>query len=79
MLGHLGEISVDEHRIGIQLDENPLKSTPFHEGSKLRQLERAKVENQLKAKKIDPALYEWASRVLFAEKKDGDLCFCVDY
>lgn len=33
----------------------------------------------LSHKVMEPAQTEWAARIVFALKKDGSICFCVDY
>lgn len=77
--GHLGVVKPTEHRINLLEQSSPFNSAPFLAGPKTRKLEEAEVNKQIPAGVIEHAQSEWAAPVLFAAKKDGRLCFCVEY
>ena len=65
--------------IDLVPDAKPFKSAPYRAGPKTRELEQAEVEKKRKAGVIEPVMSEWTAPVLFAQKKDGKLRFCIDF
>ena len=77
--GHLGLIQAVTHNITLEPSSRPFHSAPYRAGPKMREHEKAEIDNMLKAGVIEPSSSEWASPIVFVPKKDGKLRFCVDY
>ena len=77
--GDLGKIRATEHNIDIKPDTRPLHHHPYRAGPESRKILEYHINRQLAADVIEPAQSEWASPVLLAPKKDGNLRFCVDF
>ena len=45
----------------------------------MRDTVRKEIDKMLALGAIQPSSSPWASPVVLVEKKDGDVCFCVDY
>lgn len=54
--GQLCEINVTKMRINIVPDSKPFKSKPFRAGPKTRELERTKIDKQLKSGVMEPVM-----------------------
>ncbi len=68
-----------DHKIELEGDEQPPRSRLYPmSGHKLQKVKEYLEEN-LKKEFITPSKAPFASPILFAEKKDGSLRFCVDY
>lgn len=78
-LGHLGTISVTQHRIEVKPGSKPVHMQPYRAGPKSREIEAAEVDKMLAEDVIEPAQSEWASPVVLVPKSDGTRRFCVDY
>lgn len=77
---YLGRTTTVKHRVDLELLEiRPINSVPYHAGPKRHDLERCKIENMLAMNVTEPVRSEWASPVVFVQKKDGNLRFCADY
>lgn len=78
--GHLDRVNVAKHRIMLIFqDAPPIHSKRYNAGPKQRELERKEKENMREAGVAEPAVTEWASRVVLVPKKDSSLQFCVNY
>ena len=73
-----GRTTLAEHRIDID-PTHPIRLLPY----RLPQAYRALVKEELKDMEasgvIEPSVSEWAAPIVLVKKKDGSLCFCVDY
>jgi len=68
-----------DHKIELEGDEQPPRSRLYPiSGHKLQKVKEYLEEN-LKKEFITPSKAPFASPILFTEKKDGSLRFCVDY
>lgn len=61
------------------LDIRPIKSVPYCTGPKARKFEWTEIDKMLGINVIDFSQSEWASRIVFAAKKDGSSRSCIDY
>lgn len=77
--GTLGTIKAAVHRIELEPGSRPIHQQPYRAGPTQREHERREIDKMLKAGVIEPAKTEWASPIVFAPKKDGQLRFCIDY
>lgn len=67
------------HRIQLKARARKFKSTPYHAGTKARELEAFEINRQLNAGFIEPKNADWAILVLFESKKNRLLQLCVDH
>ena len=77
--GRLGEIAATEHRIELTDGTKPIRSMPYRQGPATRTKAEHEIRKMLYTGVIEPATSEWASPIVLVPKKDGSLCFCVDY
>ena len=76
--GQLGRTGLVKHKIDTG-DAVPIKQPPRRVPIHLRD-EVEKVMQEMKDKDvIEPCCSPWASPVVLVRKKDGSICFCVDY
>ena len=74
----LGRTSLVQHRINTG-DTTPIRQTPRRPPlSKQEEISRL-VQDMLTEGVIEPSSSTWSSPVVLVAKKDGGLCFCVDY
>lgn len=78
-LGQLGRIATTEHRVRWKPGTHPEHQMPYRQGLEMREVTHKHVQEHLEAGVIEPANSEWAWPVVFAQKLDGKLSFCVDY
>lgn len=52
---------------------------PYCTRLKARVLEETKIQKVFKMNVMQPARWEWTSKIVFAQKKDGSPRFCIDY
>ena len=74
----LGCTSAIEHEIHIENDE-PFKERFWHIPPPLLQEVRASLQDMLEAGVIHLSQSPWCNVVILVQKKDGTLCFCVDF
>ena len=74
----LGCTSVVEHEIHIT-DSEPFKEQFRHIPPPLLGEVHAKLQDMLDAEVIHPSQSSWCNAVVLVRKKDGTLCFCVDF
>lgn len=67
--GHLGKISITEHRINLIPDAKTFKSEPYSAGPKHRDLRKAEVIKQLEAGAFERTQSEWAALCCSLPKK----------
>lgn len=67
-----------DHRIELTNNAKPSFQKPHCAGPVQRKLEED-IEKMVNLDVIEPATSEWAAPIVFAPKKCGSLCFCVDY
>lgn len=76
----LGRIKRAERRIVSNLsDAPPIYSAPYPAGPEQRELEREEVAQTEQAGVSKPAVIEGASHIVVLPKKDGSICYCVNY
>lgn len=63
----------------LKLDKRPVRLTPYREGPAMVEHTRTKIDKILAAGVIDPTTSEWASPVVFACRKDGNVRLWMDY
>ena len=74
----LGCTSAIEHEICIENDE-PFKERFQHIPPPLLEEVRASLQDMLEAGAIWPSQSPWCNLIILVRKKDGTLCFCVDF
>ena len=74
----LGCTSAIEHEIRIENDE-PSKERFRHIPPPLLEEVCASLQDMLEAGAIHPSQSPWCNTVILVRKKDGTLCFCVDF
>ena len=74
----LGCTSAIEHKIHIESDE-PFKEWFQHIPPPLLEEVRASLRDMLEAGAICLSQYPWCNAIVLVWKKDGTLCFCVDF
>lgn len=78
-LGNFGSIIVTENATKLIPGARPFKSPSYPGGPKKRELDQLEVRKQLKSGVFETTYYESSAPVLFGNKKDGKLQFCIDY
>ena len=74
----LGCASQVKHTIKVT-DNEPFKEWFRHIPPPLLEKVRTHVNDMLQARAIQPSSSPWCSAVVLIQKKDGDLCFCIDF
>ena len=73
----LGNTPLLEH--AIEIHGPPLRQPYRRQNPAVRREEMAQVQQMLSSIVIRPSNSPWASPVVMVRKKDGSLCFCVDF
>ena len=73
----LGNTPLLEH--AIETHGPPLRQPYRRQNPAVRREEMAQVQQMLSSNVIRPSNSPWASPVVMVRKKDGSLCFCVDF
>ena len=73
----LGNMPLLEH--AIETHWPPLRQPYHRQNPAVRREEMAQVQQMLSSNVIHPSNSPWASPVVMVRKKDGSLCFCVDF
>ena len=74
---NLGNTPLLEH--AIETHGPPLRQPYRRQNPAVRREEMAQVQQMLSNNVIRPSNSQWASPVVMVRKKDGSLCFCVDF
>lgn len=77
--GYLEKTNTVRHHVNLKSDYCPAFPQPYLAGLTAKKHESQETEGLLREDVIEPAISEWASPVVFATKKGGNLRFCVDY
>lgn len=78
--GRLGSIDIAKHRIQLSTtDVRPINFAPYHAGPKAHEFDKTDIDKVLCMEIIGPARSEWASAIVFTQKEDGSLHFCINY
>ena len=73
----VGTTLVQHHiRVG---DASPIQQKPYRVPYAQRDVVKQELDRMLQAKVIRPSTSPWASPIVLVTKKDGSVCFCVDY
>jgi len=75
----LGDIRAIQHGIDLKAGARPVRFAPRCAGHPAREVETAEVKWQLETDIIAPTSSELGCSVVLIPKKEGFLCFCVDY
>ena len=67
-----------EHEIHVG-EASPIHQKPYRVPYSRRELVKEELDKMLEAKIIRPSISPWASPIVLVPKKDGGVCFCVDY
>lgn len=68
-----------QHQINLKPDARPYNSPPFRYAPARRQIIEQNLKEMTEQGIISPSKSPWASPVILAPKKDGNLRFCIDY
>ena len=74
---NLGSTPLLEHT--IEMHRPPLRQPYQRQNPVVRREEMAQVQQMLASYVIHPSNSPWASPVVMVRKKDGSLCFCVNF
>lgn len=78
--GQLRCINVTKHRVNLLNDDLRLvHSAPYRTRPTARKFDAAKMAKMVTEKVSETATTECAATIVFAHKKNGSTCFCVDY
>ena len=56
-----------------------MRQKPYRIPYLQKDLVRKEIDSMMEAGIIQPSVSAWASPIILASKKDGGICFCVDY
>lgn len=77
---YLRRITTAQYRIVLNpMDVPPILSAFHHAGPKQQNFKRQDVAQVKKAGIAEPAVTEWASRIVFVSAKNGSVRFCFYY
>lgn len=62
----------------IDMAQHCINSAPYRAGPKVREIGTTEIDNMLRMNVLEPSLSEWASPIVFTQKKDGFLRLCID-
>lgn len=78
--GHLGREATAKHRTGLpDPGKTPINLSWYRADPRPHKLEISETDERLAEEKIEPVNTEWSSLIMFAPRKNGYFCFCVDY
>ena len=73
-----GRATLVKHHIRVG-DASPIQQKPYWVPYAQRDVVKWELDRMLQAKVIRPSTSPWASPIVLVIKKDGSVCFCVDY
>ena len=73
-----GRTSIVEHHIYVK-EVAPIHQKPYRVPYSQREVVRGEIQRMLDSGVISPSKSPWASPIVLVPKKDGTVCFCVDY
>lgn len=73
-----GRTAVVEHSIHVE-DAIPIRQKPYRIPYSRRKVVEKDIQKMLDAGVVRRSNSPWASPIVLVEKKDGGVCFCVDY
>lgn len=78
--GCFGQVNIVKHQIEpTDRNNQTIHSPPYRPGPKTGEFEKEDIGKMLLKKVFEPAQIGWAAPIEFPPKKDGLLCFSVDY
>lgn len=78
--GHLGRVSPTKYQIDLtELGKTHINQDPYRGTLRRLETEGTKADKMLVGSIIEPSSRERSPKILFLQKKDGSLRFCVDF
>lgn len=72
--GRKGTLRTVKYYLDLEKSEGkPTRSEPYQEGPGVREIQKEEVNKLKEMNFIEPAQLKWASKIVFAPKKDGQL------